>query len=84
LLLHSFASGDVLNPHGIKDDVWNLDGSARYHTDKVLGHSYLDQLHAVDALENCVKKGDLFDYERLLLRTIYIDAIADIVWMFDK
>lgn len=45
----------------------------------------MDHFHAVDAFEDCVEEGDLLDDEEFLgLRADDVDAVADVVGMFDE
>lgn len=41
----------------------------------------LDHFHGVDAFEDCIEKGDLFDDE---VNLVNIHAVTDIIGMFDK
>jgi hypothetical protein len=67
LLFHCFASGDVLDPESVEDDVWDL-----------------NHFHCVDAFEYCEEEGDLLYDEVFLCGAYNVDAVADVVGVFDE
>jgi hypothetical protein len=68
LFFHSFAASDVLDPEGVEDDV-----------------GYLNHFHIVDSFEDCEEEGDLLhDKQFVPRRTDDVDAITDIVGVFDE